>query len=222
MLARVRADGALEDVTFPRGTEGSTAGTDPELVAVGAPDGATVGYVRREDARRYREGPQPANGRPFGPDNPPPPEPPLPVVDEKGTLVGHLHAGVGFVPLEEGRPGFDPAEPAASPTTAGGPPPGAAEDASGAGAGTDRFCERFAALDREVPEDFVGSDEHLARLDELGRLAPAEVAGGLGTIRGHLADHVDPSEPDSDRIENYPGEVRRAVERVEAYRTERC
>lgn len=49
-------------------------------------------------------------------------EAPLEVRDDSGTLVGHLHPGVGFVSLEESAaPGFDPAEHAIVTTTVVGP-----------------------------------------------------------------------------------------------------
>jgi len=83
------------------------------------------------------------------------------------------------------------------------------------------FCEMVTSIG-EVPESYVGSSAHLADVEALVAVAPPAIVGDLETFRLHIASGGITDDPDSKDIANYPPDVRRAVEQLEAYVTSTC
>lgn len=81
------------------------------------------------------------------------------------------------------------------------------------------FCR---VMTEEVPEEHVGTDEHVRDLDALVAAAPDEVRDDVRTMRDHIATEVDPDDPDSKLIDGYPDDVQEALSRLRAFAEARC
>lgn len=84
------------------------------------------------------------------------------------------------------------------------------------------FCERAPRPGDREPAEYVGSDEHVADLTELARIAPEDIAGDVALVREHFDTSVDPEDPESQLTENFPPHVREAIERIEAFVRTEC
>ena len=85
------------------------------------------------------------------------------------------------------------------------------------------FCARAARLAGERPEAYVGSAQHLRDVEGLVAVAPDEIRPQLETLRRFLAGGgVDPADPDSNLTENWPADVRAAVNAVADYIAGQC
>lgn len=92
----------------------------------------------------------------------------------------------------------------------------------GAAAGQDRFCVLLAEADGEVEESYLGSADHLARLDGLVAAAPDDVRPDVERFRDHVRTSVSPSIPGSADIDRYPEPVVAAIDRIKQHRADRC
>ena len=88
--------------------------------------------------------------------------------------------------------------------------------------GQDRFCELLAGADGEVEESYLGSADHLARLDGMVAAAPDDVRPDVELFRDHVRSSVSPSAPGSADIDRYPEPVVAAVDRIQQHRADRC
>ena len=84
------------------------------------------------------------------------------------------------------------------------------------------FCRLQVEMDQRAGPDWIGSDEHVAHLDELAELAPAEIRTEVTLIRDHIDAEVSPDDPESRDISTYPSEVRDAIEAADAHAVEVC
>lgn len=84
------------------------------------------------------------------------------------------------------------------------------------------FCENAPGPGEEVPQEYVGSDEHVADLRALRDQAPEEVVDDLDLIIGYFEDSVDPSDPESQMSDTFPDEVDDATGRMVAFILENC
>lgn len=91
----------------------------------------------------------------------------------------------------------------------------------GAGA-TAAFCDAAPNPSAEVAESYVGSAEHVDDLRRLRDVSPDELLDDLDAIISHFEDGVDPADPDSQLVENFPDEVNEATRRVVAFTEEHC
>ena len=87
---------------------------------------------------------------------------------------------------------------------------------------TTAFCDEAPDPSAEVAESYVGSAEHLDDLQRLRAVSPDEVLDDLDAIISHFEDEVDPADPDSQLMENFPDEVNEATRRVVAFTEEHC
>jgi hypothetical protein len=78
-----------------------------------------------------------------------------------------------------------------------------------------RYCEVYLDLPIDTPEAYVGSAEHVAELDRLIAAAPPSLTPALQTLRVHVASGAITSDPDTKLTENWPSEVRAAIEQVQ-------
>lgn len=92
----------------------------------------------------------------------------------------------------------------------------------GDAAATAAFCDEAPDPSAEVAESYVGSAEHLDDLQRLRAVSPDEVLDDLDAIISHFEDEVDPADPDSQLMENFPDEVNEATRRVVAFTEEHC
>jgi hypothetical protein len=91
------------------------------------------------------------------------------------------------------------------------------------GAGPDAFCVVYTGLPAEVPESYVGSAQHVAAIAALASAAPAELQPGLERVRQFLASGaVTPGDADSKLSDDWPADVRQAIEATQAYGASRC
>ncbi len=87
------------------------------------------------------------------------------------------------------------------------------------------FCttvtEQFG---NEVPEEYVGSPQHVADIETLLEISPATIAAELADFRDFLASGaVDPStDPDSNLIENWPPSTQDAINTIELFVADNC
>lgn len=84
------------------------------------------------------------------------------------------------------------------------------------------FCTKVPDADEEVPTDYVGSAEHVTDMRQLASDAPGEIRSDLDRIVRHFDDDVDPAEPESQMVENFPDEVSAAISRVTGFIDETC
>ena len=82
-----------------------------------------------------------------------------------------------------------------------------------------RFC---TSATTEAPEAFVGSDDHVAALRTIEQGAPSEVRPDLVRVRRYVEDHVDPADPDSQLVAEWPARVRAARDDLMVYSLEHC
>ena len=80
----------------------------------------------------------------------------------------------------------------------------------------------LAEADGEVEESYLGSADHLARLDGLVAAAPDDVRPDVERFRDHVRTSVSPSAPGSADIDRYPEPVVAAIDRIEQHRADRC
>jgi hypothetical protein len=90
------------------------------------------------------------------------------------------------------------------------------------GASEGRFCAVFGTTASEVPESYVGSPEHLAAIDRLLDASPPAVAGDVETFRTYVASGSITDDPASKDNENFPPEVRRAIDDIRSYAASTC
>ena len=88
--------------------------------------------------------------------------------------------------------------------------------------GHERFCELLAEADGEVEESYLGSADHLARLDGMVAAAPGDVRPDVELFRDHVRRSVSPSAPGSADIDRYPEPVVAAIDRIQQHRADRC
>lgn len=86
----------------------------------------------------------------------------------------------------------------------------------------ERFCAEAPDPAAEVPASFVGSAEHTDALRDLSALAPAELVESFDVIVEHFDKAVDPSDPDSQLVQNFPEDVNAATARVSTFIEENC
>lgn len=84
------------------------------------------------------------------------------------------------------------------------------------------FCDEAPDPSAEVAESYVGSAEHVDDLQRLRGVSPDELLDDLDAIISHFKDGVDPADPDSQLMENFPDEVNEATRRVVAFTEEHC
>lgn len=88
---------------------------------------------------------------------------------------------------------------------------------------TNAYCDRIATLEGEHPEAYVGSAEHIADIQSLLGVAPADVMDPLTRFSAFLASGaVDPANPDSNLIDNWPPDVQIALEEIGAFNDFNC
>lgn len=101
-------------------------------------------------------------------------------------------------------------------------PTTAATDLAADGLEASAFCDEAPDLSAEVPESYVGSAEHVDDFRRLREVAPAALGDDLDLIIRHFDEAVDPADPDSQLMENFPDEVNEATGRVMAFIDENC
>lgn len=69
------------------------------------------------------------------------------------------------------------------------------------------FCAEAERLPEEVPESWVGSADHIARLEALLAEAPEAIRPALETYSEFLSSGGVTDDPDSNLVENWPAEV---------------
>jgi len=112
------------------------------------------------------------------------------------------------------------AEPATTSSTPGSTGPAAATGPAGSLAG---FCAAATEGGGEVPEAYVGTPEHVADVTRYAALAPPEIRDQVETYLAFLAaGGIDPADPDSNLVENFPPPVRAASEDIEAFIAAEC
>lgn len=88
---------------------------------------------------------------------------------------------------------------------------------------SEQFCVMAQANSGRVDESYVGSEEHVAALNELVAAAPnKDIADELATIRNYIRDGVAADDPDSKHIANYPADVQQAVKVSEEFIASEC
>ena len=83
------------------------------------------------------------------------------------------------------------------------------------------FCSAAISLGVNVPQAFVGSDEHLDALSEMAENAPPEIAEDARTWLQWAEEQAVEGDPGQE-IEDYPPDVEDAVFNVEQYIQENC
>lgn len=84
------------------------------------------------------------------------------------------------------------------------------------------FCELAPDPDDRVPADHVGSPEHVTDLRALRDAAPPDLVDDLELVAAHFDDGVDPADPDSQLVFNFPDDVTAAIGRITASIDEHC
>ena len=87
---------------------------------------------------------------------------------------------------------------------------------------SEQFCEVAQDNGGRVDASYVGSDEHVAVLNDLVAAAPESIADELATIRNYIRDEVDADDPDSKDIANYPAAVQQAVQASDEFVASEC
>ena len=92
------------------------------------------------------------------------------------------------------------------------------------GSGVAPFCSMFASLQGEVPEEYVGSADHVTDIEALLAVAPTDVASEIDEYRAFLASGVvDASiDPESTQFDNWPSEIQAAILDVQAFANDAC
>ncbi|MCD9625225.1 hypothetical protein [Rhabdothermincola salaria] len=88
--------------------------------------------------------------------------------------------------------------------------------------GASAFCEQAPDPAAEVPASYVGSTDHVEDLRRLRTVAPDVLGDDLDIVIRHFDESVDPSDPDSQLMENFPDEVNEASGRLVVYIEENC
>lgn len=88
----------------------------------------------------------------------------------------------------------------------------------------DSFCVQYLSLQGEVPESYVGSDEHLADIESLQSVAPEAIVDELTTFRDYIGSGAVDStnDPDSNLVENWPVDVVAATTEIVAFGDSTC
>ncbi|MCB2413271.1 hypothetical protein LGT39_10495 [Demequina sp. TTPB684] len=71
----------------------------------------------------------------------------------------------------------------------------------------DAFCELGLQMLLLVEQEFVGSDEHVAQFTALGEVAPDDLVEHIANLEEHYDVAVSPSDPDSQKYENFPASI---------------
>ncbi|MEM9517355.1 MAG: hypothetical protein AAGA42_21080 [Actinomycetota bacterium] len=102
--------------------------------------------------------------------------------------------------------------------------PETATESSTAETTLESFCSEFLALQGERPASYVGSPEHVADIERLSSVAPADVAPSLATFLDFVASGaVDAAaDPDSTLTENWPPNVQTAIADIQSFGAESC
>ncbi|MEM9042533.1 MAG: hypothetical protein AAGD33_21820 [Actinomycetota bacterium] len=92
------------------------------------------------------------------------------------------------------------------------------------GSGLAPFCSMFTSLQGEVPEEYVGSADHVTDIEALLAVAPTDVASEIDEYRAFLASGVvDASiDPESTQFDNWPSEIQAAILDVQAFANDAC
>ncbi len=94
------------------------------------------------------------------------------------------------------------------------------DDPSVATTGPDAFCERLAALNRAGPAEAGGNNAAL--LSELLVVAEPDIADAVETFRDYHRDVYVEGDDTTDTYDQVPGDVREAVDRIDAYAEQHC
>ncbi len=74
-----------------------------------------------------------------------------------------------------------------------------------------------------MPESYIGSAEHLADIESMQRIAPAELAPEFATYATFIASGaVDPADPESNVTENWPPGVQQAISEITTFISANC
>jgi len=84
------------------------------------------------------------------------------------------------------------------------------------------FCVEAARSAEDVPQSYIGTDEHVAQLRQLATLAPATIRDELEVMAQHFQDNVDPSNPPSQFYDGFPESVKAAIGEVDRFVQEHC
>ncbi|MGI9031828.1 MAG: hypothetical protein ACR2HP_17865 [Ilumatobacteraceae bacterium] len=84
------------------------------------------------------------------------------------------------------------------------------------------FCVFYAELSGERPESYVGSQQHLDDIGSLSNVAPVDLQSDLQQLQDFLQDNVSPDRPESQMGDDWPVEIRAAIERIQTFVDDRC
>lgn len=85
------------------------------------------------------------------------------------------------------------------------------------------YCDEVVALAGERPETYVGSEEHRGDTQRLLDVAPEAVFEPLRTFSSFVASGaIDPGDPNSNLVENWPLAVQEAIGEILAYNDTAC
>jgi hypothetical protein len=88
---------------------------------------------------------------------------------------------------------------------------------------TEAFCAYVVDFDEERPEAYVGSAEQVADIEGLAAVSPEEIRPRVEMFLAFLVGGgIDPGDPDSNLTDNFPPDVRDAIEDVTAYIETTC
>ncbi len=88
---------------------------------------------------------------------------------------------------------------------------------------TTLYCKQVALLDRERPEEYVGSAEHQADVANLTQVAPDSAREPLTTFAEFLGSGaITAANPDSNLTDTWPSAVQEAVREITAYNSASC
>ncbi len=88
--------------------------------------------------------------------------------------------------------------------------------------GLNSFCAAAPRAGDEVPEAYVGSTENVADLRDLARIAPDDVAADVEQVADYFDENVDPADPDSQLVENFPDGIAEKIQNVTSYIEANC
>jgi hypothetical protein len=87
---------------------------------------------------------------------------------------------------------------------------------------TEAFCAEMERLDVETPESYVGSEEHVADVEALADVAPAEVRPAVERYRDFLASGAITDDPRSNETDRWPPAVQADIAEIQDFRTTAC
>lgn len=112
-------------------------------------------------------------------------------------------------------------EPAAQTSIA---PPVERDPVESSAASIPEFCVEFLAAPTDVPELWMGSQDHLDAVQVILDVAPAGLENDLVIFRDYVASGAidSQSDPDSNLTENWPTDVQDAVRRIFDFGNSNC